>query len=95
MAERFYLQWNLVNWITVVLMAMVGMILVGAIASAFRQYAPGADLMHFDAAVNQGPGTAVEILQRVLEVKARFALPVMKAIAVETSWLICVTPAPS
>lgn len=43
MAERFYLQWNLPNWITVVLMATVGMILVGAISSALRQYGKGAD----------------------------------------------------
>ncbi|MDE2020894.1 MAG: hypothetical protein KGJ13_11210 [Patescibacteria group bacterium] len=36
--ERFYLQWNIVNWITVVLMAAVGMMIVGAIASGLRQY---------------------------------------------------------
>lgn len=38
MAERFYLQWNLVNWVTVVLMATVGVLIVGAVASAIRQY---------------------------------------------------------
>lgn len=37
---KFYLQWNAVNWITVVLMASLGMILVGAIASGLRQFAP-------------------------------------------------------
>jgi hypothetical protein len=35
---KFYLQWNIVNWITVLLMAAVGFVLVGAIASACRQY---------------------------------------------------------
>ncbi len=37
---KFYLQWNAVNWITVVLMASLGMILVGAIASGLRQLGP-------------------------------------------------------
>jgi hypothetical protein len=41
MAERFYLQWNLVNWITVCLMAIVGVLIVGAIASGIRQYGKG------------------------------------------------------
>ena len=36
--QTFYLQWNLVNWITVVLMALVGMMLVGSFASMLRQY---------------------------------------------------------
>jgi len=36
--QRFYLQWNIVNWITVVLMATVGMFLVGMLASAVRHY---------------------------------------------------------
>lgn len=35
---KFYLQWNIVNWITVVLMAAVGMLIVGMIASGIRQY---------------------------------------------------------
>lgn len=43
MADRFYLQWNLVNWITIVLMAAIGMMVVGAAASAIRQYGPGAN----------------------------------------------------
>jgi hypothetical protein len=36
--DRFYLQWNIVNWITVILMASVGMLLIGAISSGIRQY---------------------------------------------------------
>lgn len=36
--ERVYLQWNLPNWITVVLMAAVGMALVQFVASGVRQY---------------------------------------------------------
>ncbi len=43
MAERFYLQWNIVNWITVVLMAAIGIMLVGAITSAIRQYGASSD----------------------------------------------------
>jgi hypothetical protein len=38
MADRFYLQWNLPNWITVVLMASVGIIIIGAVTSGIRQY---------------------------------------------------------
>jgi hypothetical protein len=34
--EPTYLQWNIPNWITVVLMATVGMLVVGAIASGIR-----------------------------------------------------------
>lgn len=36
MAERFYLQWNVVNWVTVVLMAMVGFLLLGAIGAGVK-----------------------------------------------------------
>lgn len=36
--EKAYLQWNLVNWITVVLMASLGTILVGVVLSSIRQY---------------------------------------------------------
>jgi hypothetical protein len=36
--DRTYLQWNIVNWITVVLMVAVGMFLVGAITSGIRAY---------------------------------------------------------
>jgi hypothetical protein len=35
--EKTYLQWNLVNWITVVLMSTVGVAIVGAISSIVRQ----------------------------------------------------------
>lgn len=31
--ERTYLQWNLVNWITVVLMAALGAMLMGVVGS--------------------------------------------------------------
>lgn len=37
-SSKFYLQWNIVNWITVVLMAFIGMMIVGALASGVRQY---------------------------------------------------------
>lgn len=39
---KFYLQWNIVNWITVVLMVSLGMLVVGALASGLRQYAGNA-----------------------------------------------------
>lgn len=38
--ERTYLQWNLVNWITVVLMAALGAMLVGLIAASVKTYGP-------------------------------------------------------
>ena len=37
-ATKFYLQWNIVNWITVVMMVFVAMLVFGAVASAARQY---------------------------------------------------------
>lgn len=40
--ERTYLQWNLVNWITVVLMATLGAMLVGLIAATIKTYRPTA-----------------------------------------------------
>lgn len=40
---KFYLQWNIVNWITVVSMVAVGMLIVGAVASGLRQYSKSAD----------------------------------------------------
>ncbi len=40
--EKTIIQWNAYNWITVVLMAAIGMALVGAGASLIRQYVPGA-----------------------------------------------------
>lgn len=36
--DKFYIQWNLVNWITIVLMAALGMMVFGAVTSAIRQY---------------------------------------------------------
>ena len=36
---KFYIQWNLVNWITIVMMVFAGMLLMGFIASGLRQYA--------------------------------------------------------
>lgn len=34
--DKFYLQWNLINWITVVLMASIGMMAVGAVTAAIK-----------------------------------------------------------
>lgn len=39
--EKTYIQWNIVNWITIVLMAAIGMMLVGAVSSAIRTYKAG------------------------------------------------------
>lgn len=36
--ERTYLQWNLVNWITVVLMASFGMLIVGFVMAGVKTY---------------------------------------------------------
>lgn len=36
--DRTYLHWNLVNWITVVLMASIGVLAIGAVSSGLRQY---------------------------------------------------------
>lgn len=36
--EKTYLQWNLVNWITVVLMATLGVMLVGFVAAGVKTY---------------------------------------------------------
>lgn len=36
--EKSYLQWNLVNWITVVLMASVGVMAIGVVTSGIRAY---------------------------------------------------------
>lgn len=36
MAERFYLQWNIVNWITVVVMAIAGFLLIGALGAGVK-----------------------------------------------------------
>jgi len=40
--ERVYLQWNLPNWITVVLMAAIGFTVVGLVASGIKGYTAGA-----------------------------------------------------
>jgi len=40
---KFYLQWNIVNWITVVMMVFLAMLLFGALASAARQYSAKMD----------------------------------------------------
>lgn len=34
--ERVYLEWNIVNWITVLLMVGIGMSVVGFISSAIQ-----------------------------------------------------------
>lgn len=36
--EHTYLQWNLVNWITIFLMATLGYLALGAIAQAARKF---------------------------------------------------------
>ena len=41
MNENF-ISWNIVNWITVVLMVAIGMTLVGAVSSFVRQGLPSA-----------------------------------------------------
>lgn len=42
MAEPNYLTWNLPNWITVVLMAAIGMAIVGMVVSLVRTATPQA-----------------------------------------------------
>lgn len=37
-APKFYVQWNFVNWTTIVLMAFIGMAVIGAGASLARTY---------------------------------------------------------
>lgn len=36
--ERTYLQWNIVNWITVVLMASFGAVVLGFVAAGLKSY---------------------------------------------------------
>lgn len=36
--ERVYIQWTIVNWITVFLMAVLGFMLLGAIAQAAHNF---------------------------------------------------------
>lgn len=37
MDERVYIQWTVVNWITIFLMATIGFLAVGAIAQAAQR----------------------------------------------------------
>ncbi len=46
--ERTFIQWNIVNWITVVLMVSIGMAVVQAAVSIWRQYASGDAAMSAD-----------------------------------------------
>lgn len=39
--ERVYLHWNIINWITVVLMAYIGLTVIGFAGSAIRHYRDG------------------------------------------------------
>lgn len=41
MAEGNYLTWNMVNWITVVLMVSIGLVIVAGAASFVRANLPG------------------------------------------------------
>lgn len=50
--DKVILQWNLYNWITVFLMAFIGMALVGAGASLYRTKIGGA--MAGGSSANQG-----------------------------------------
>lgn len=43
MAERFYVQWSAVNFVTICLMAFTGIFLIGFVASAVRHYRGTAD----------------------------------------------------
>jgi len=36
--DRTYIQWNVVNWITVVLMASIGVLAIGFITAGLRAY---------------------------------------------------------
>lgn len=41
MAERVILQWNMSNWITVLLMAALGTVFIGIVLSGLRAYTDG------------------------------------------------------
>lgn len=43
MAERVTLKWTAVNWVTVVLMASVGMCLVGIVVAGYQTLYGGAE----------------------------------------------------
>ena len=47
--ERTYLQWNLVNWVTVVLMASLGAVLVGVVAASMKTYGKGSGAANGEA----------------------------------------------
>lgn len=36
--ERVYIQWSIVNWITVVLMASLGAALIGVVVAGIKTY---------------------------------------------------------
>ena len=44
MDERVYIQWTIVNWITVFLMATIGFLALGAIAQAAHKISGGRTL---------------------------------------------------
>lgn len=39
--DKTYLQWNLVNWITVLLMAGLGAVFIGVVVSGLQTYSGG------------------------------------------------------
>lgn len=39
--ETVYLHWNITNWITIVLMALLGYALLGFAAQLWKNYTPG------------------------------------------------------
>lgn len=39
--DKFYLQWNIINWITVVLMASIGVLAIGTVAAGLKHYTNG------------------------------------------------------
>lgn len=41
MSDRVYIQWSLVNWITIVLMAALGAVLIGFVAAGLKSYGIG------------------------------------------------------
>jgi hypothetical protein len=43
MADRVYIQWSIVNWITIVLMAALGAVLIGVVAAGIKTYNGGGE----------------------------------------------------
>lgn len=41
--EKAYLQWNVVNWLTVVLMASIGMMLFGIVIGGLSSFKTGGE----------------------------------------------------